>query len=356
MQLIVIIPTNRSVQLDYLEPLIEKGARFIVVDDTEGSVEVPHPAFQVFDWGDRRRRLGELDEWFPRRNGSCRSYGFYLAWCESNPDDIIVALDDDCELDEHDFVAQLERTLGPESRPVAEVSGLHLNILDLYENIPDGLFPRGFPYSERGGYPGCVSNRNQEAAPLFNLGLWRGAFDVNGIDKIMGPEWIHPQGRLRQASTLVAPGNLVSACSMNMHFRAQVIPAAYQLPMHVPVMDNWVIDRYGDIWGGFILKVLMDKRGDWMSVGAPMIHHTKAHGFERNAWQEHICHMVNDEFIEVLLAAADEVPSTDYLEMMAALREGFARRSEGTSSLLRGYLEHLVRALEAWTTALARGR
>ena len=49
---------------------------------------------------------------------------------------------------------------------------------------------------------------------------------------------------------------------MNMHFRREVLPATYQLPMHVPVLPDEVIDRYGDIWGGFVLKMLIDIKGD----------------------------------------------------------------------------------------------
>jgi hypothetical protein len=89
---------------------------------------------------------------------------------------------------------------------------------------------------------------------------------------------------------------------MNMQFRREMIPAVYQLPMHVPVMPHWVIDRYGDIWGGFILKLLMDIKGDAMAAGGPMIRHMKEGNFQRNIWQENICHMLNDEFIAILPA------------------------------------------------------
>jgi hypothetical protein len=95
---------------------------------------------------------------------------------------------------------------------------------------------------------------------------------------------------------------------MNMQFRREVLPAVYQLPMHVPVLPHWVIDRYGDIWGGFILKTLMDIRGDTMVVGEPMIHHLKEGNFRRNIWQEHVCHLVNDEFIALLGEGATRIP------------------------------------------------
>ena len=108
---------------------------------------------------------------------------------------------------------------------------------------------------------------------VFNLGLWREYFDVNAIDKLQGPQFCYPDAELQHDSVILPDASLISVCSMNMQFRREVIPAVYQLPMHVEVMPGWVIDRYGDIWGGFILKTLMDLRGDRMAAGGPMIRH-----------------------------------------------------------------------------------
>ena len=58
--------------------------------------------------------------------------------------------------------------------------------------------------------------------------------------------------------------------------------------MNVPALPGWVVDRYGDIWGGFILKILMDRRGDALAVGGPMIRHLKDGDDQRNIWQEHV--------------------------------------------------------------------
>lgn len=346
--MIVVIPTNRNVNLDYLEPLIDAGARFVVVDDTEGSVRIDHPQFEVFAWPDRQRILGDCEIAIPRRNGACRDLGFYGAWRETDENEIIVALDDDCAVYNPDFASQVERNLGLRPRALAQCKGPHLNILELYEGVPDNLFPRGFPYSARAGHGRAVLNGTIFAEAKFVLGLWRGIFDVNAIDKLEGPAYAYPNAVLKHDSVLVPAGKLVSVCSMNMQFRREVLPAVYQLPMHVPVLPHWVIDRYGDIWGGFILKTLMDIRGDAMVVGEPMIHHLKEGNFHRNIWQEHVCHLVNDEFIALLGEGATRIASADYVSMMEALNEEFRRSTERCSPLLKPYMEHLTRALAAW--------
>lgn len=350
--MIVVIPTNRSVQFAYLEPLIEAGARFIIVDDSEGSVTVDHPQFRVFNWQDRRRLLGALDVGMPKRNGACRDFGFYLAWKESDDGEIIIALDDDCAVYHRDFAARVEQVLSAAPRPVATCEGPHLNLIDLYADVPRDLFPRGFPYSARGAYAGATFGAAAAREVKFSVGLWKEIFDINAIDKLQGPPWSHPDAELRHESALIAEGRLVSVCSMNMIFRREVLPAVYQLPMHIPVAPGWVVDRYGDIWGGFILKTLMDLRGDAMAAGGPMIRHLKEGNFQRNIWQEHICHLVNDEFLDLLAAAATRISPASYGEMMSALNEEFRRATPGCSPLLRPYFEHLTVALEAWVAAL----
>lgn len=354
--MIVVIPSSRSVDLNYLEPLLGAGHRFIVVDDTEGAVKIDHPDFEVYHWGDRRRMLGAWDEWFPRCNGACRDFGFYLAWRDADDDDIVVALDDDCEVFSPGFAGEVERALGAAERPVANSGGRHANILECYCDLPPGLFPRGFPYEERIGHREWQLGAPVHVEPAFNLGLWRGVFDVNGIDKLEGPEWNQPEARLRHDQVVVPRGVLISVCSMNMQFRRRLVPAAYQWPMHVPVLPGWVVDRYGDIWGGFALKLLMDINDDCMTMGGPMIFHHKAGDVSRNIWQEHMAHLVNREMVEMLSSAAAEVRKGSYLEGMRDLIEGLARRRGGASPILSAYIDHLLPAANAWGSALASAR
>jgi hypothetical protein len=352
--MIIVIPTNRSVHLDYLTPLIESGARIIIVDDSEGSVRVEHPQFKVYTWADRRRMLGPLENAIPKGNGACRDFGFYIAWKEAGNDEIIVALDDDCLVYHADFVDRVEAALSDCVRPVATPKDVHLNILDLYAGMPGNLFPRGFPYAARANFRPCTFETVAQHAPKFSLGLWQGVFDINAIDKLHGPAYLHKDASLHYESVILPPGCLVSVCSMNMQFRRELIPAVYQLPMHIEVLPGWVIDRYGDIWGGHILKTLMDVRGDAMVAGGPMILHLKEGNFTRNIWQEHVCHLVNEEFLNILANARENIRSADYVEMMKALNEEFRRATPTCSSLLKPYFEHLTPSLESWLLALSK--
>ncbi len=97
----------------------------------------------------------------------------------------------------------------------------------------------------------------------------------------------------------------------------------------------------------------MDLKGEAMAVGEPMINHVKEGDYTRNIWQEHICHLINDEFLELLSEIETTITPGDYLEMMKALNAGFKEHIGAASPMFKPYLEHLCTAMTAWTTSLS---
>ncbi len=351
--MIVVIPTCRGVNLEYLAPLIDHGCRFIVVDDTEGSVKVNHRSFEVYAWPDRSRLLGDKAIAIPRGNGACRDLGFYIAWKEGEDDEIIVALDDDCVVESHKFVDQVLSSLDARERPVVSGLGRHFNIFDLYDDSAiRSQFPRGFPYAARIGYQPWAVHDVAHSDVLMHLGLWRGVLDINAVDRVSLQRHEFPDAALRCENVGVPPGALISLCAGNMHCRRSVIPALYQLPMNIEIMPGWKVNRFGDIWGGFILKSLMDRRGDCLSVGQPMVRHERVGPHGVNVREEHLAHLVNEEFIALLDRACEEIEPQGYLDMMTHLHEEFARLVPATSPILRIFLGALDRSLGAWIAAL----
>ncbi len=278
-----------------------------------------------------------------------------MAWRESDPGEVIVALDDDCEILDSKCCEQINDSLSKRARPIVSTSELHLNIIDLYDLPLKETFPRGYPYSARIDRPEMQVPLQESEFMIvtFSLGLWRGTFDVNAVDKIIDVDFVQENARLKFPSVIMAKGNLVSVCSMNMHFRREVIPAVFQFPMHVKLSENLVIDRYGDIWGGFILKLLMDKLDDSMSMGEPIINHAKNGEFLNNLWQENLAHMLNDEFRDIAISAVSRVKRSSYLEMMACLVEELDMSRSSASRLMYIYLTHLCLSMRAWCDSLA---
>ncbi|GMV52183.1 MAG: hypothetical protein AMXMBFR67_37260 [Nitrospira sp.] len=351
--MICVIPSCRRIEMANFEPLIEAGARFIIVDDSPGSIRISHPQFSVYNWEDRRRFLGANEVAIPRGNGACRNLGFYVAWRESSPEELVLALDDDCVVGP-EFPKEVDAILSRAERPLVQGDGGHFNTFDLFDDARLSCrFPRGFPYSQRVGYQPWSTTTCASRPVAFNVGLWRGIPDVNAIDRLPEEDINFPTVRLRDASVIVPPGARVSVCSGSMHFRSRLVPAVFQFPMNVELMPGWTINRYGDIWGGFTLKTLMDRRGDAMSVGGPIVHHLRAGPADLNARKEHLAHLVNEEFLSLLNEVGESLTQDTYLEMMAQVREELSRRKEKTSPILRAYLCTLDEALGAWIRALS---
>ena len=160
--------------------------------------------------------------------------------------------------------------------------------------------------------------------------------------------------RIVHNSSLIPHGALISVCSMNMQFKRTVLPAVFQFPMHIEIMPDWFIDRYGDIWGGFVLKLLLDIRQDNLTVGEPMIYHTKEGNIQRNIIQEHCAHLINDEMINILIHATKNINANDYLTMFSNLVENLERNSKRLSPILSKYINYLIPSMHAWISALEK--
>lgn len=351
--MIVIIPSCRSINLQNLKPLIDFGSRFIVIDDSDGSIRIDHPQFEVYNWRDYRRLLGSNEIAISKRNGACRALGFYLAWKEGDPFEPIVALDDDCVIESPQFPHQVIDRLKPGKRRVAAGTGIHMNTFDIFRGLDcTKLFPRGFPYSQRIAYKRWTFDGSVSGEIHFNLGLWRGTLDINAIDRLQIEVNHFPDVELLHESVVIPEGALVSLCSGNMHFRRELIPAIYQLPMNVEIIPKFSINRMGDIWAGFILKRMMDIRGDRLSVGGPIVKHYREGPHVKNAASEHLAILVNEEFIDVILRSTEQISPGDYIDMMLHLHDNLRQHEAQSSPILKSYLKHLNKTLSAWLRAL----
>ena len=185
--MIVVIPTSRAVSLEYLEPLIDFGARFIIVDDSEGKVRVDHPQFTVFTWQDQARMLGKDVIAIPRRNGACRDFGFFIAWRESADGEIVIALDDDCKVEEPDFGQSVQAVLSDarvrSPREKASISMFSTAIGTSRRTCFRGAFPtRSAPATVNGH---SMAPRREPRSSISASGS--NISNVNAFDKLQGP-------------------------------------------------------------------------------------------------------------------------------------------------------------------------
>lgn len=352
---VVVIPSIREINLDYLRHIPE-SIKILVVDDTNGTIKPNRKNMEIYTYADYKKILGYDEQLIPRKTDTCRSFGFYVAWLQGYR--YIVTLDDDCMthkgfLDEHAVVGKSLTLKAVISNP--------------WYNTIDNLFlknsgePPGRYYAR--GYPYCYRLEPAEP-PIFctvtgrvvcNMGMWLKVPDINGLDKIDGD--IPVSVGLKEKRLTVSPGTNFSLCIMNVAFLTEIVPAFYQFPMNVEVC-NGRIDRFGDIWSGYILKKLTDMRGEHITLGNPSVTHTKAGNTVREIKLEHFGNLLENYFYRLIDEAVQDVSPGDYGEMYFQLASNFvlgikkANLPKGYQTFFSVMSERMVR----WSLLFKRGR
>lgn len=291
----------------------------IVSDDSDGKL-APPPRDNVyyFDYAAQRDYCGEHYAAVPHKSAASRNVGHYIAYKEGF--DVIVALDYDCGtragwLETH--LAALTKVVeAPALRPVVDDGWV--NSIDV-----DGFYSRGYPYEFRTPELAAVEATVVTGEVKINMGVWDGILDLNGVDKLQGGEPGDPG--LRTTENRIALGN-IPVCGMNTAFAAEITPAYFFLPDLW--IDGWQLSRHDDIWGGYVVKKLMDVRGDLFAFGRPVVEHTKQTRLERVVVLEQWMHLLSMGFYEIVDAAVATVDAGEYTAMFAQFVDAYTHEVE----------------------------
>ena len=182
---------------------------------------------------------------------------------------------------------------------------------------------------------------------VCNLGLWLGVPDINGFDKL-GLECPTSHG-LHQDRVALASQVMASLSSMNVAFLSELVPAYYQLPMGFPICNSR-LDRFGDIWSGYILKRLADRLGDLITVGQPLVQHLKRGDTVRESRAEHYGHLLESYFHELIDDAAEQISTSTYALMYAELADRALIKLEKIRCppAYRAAFHSMIRSMARW--------
>jgi hypothetical protein len=336
----VVIPIPNDPDWTIFDEL-SQDISIIVCDDSDGKLSPPpRRNVRFFDYAAQRAVMGDHWPAIPHKSAACRNFGHYLAYREGF--DIIVALDYDCRtrsgwLDEH------LRSLTTVSAGAA-LRGTWINSVQ-----QPGFYARGYPYEFRNSEASAVTSDIVSGEVKLNMGVWDNIVDLNGVDKLQRDPPSDP-GLLPGERNYVALGNL-PLCGMNTAFRSELTPAYFFLPDIW--IEGWQLSRHDDIWGGYVLKKLMDKRADLMSFGRPVVEHTRQSTLTRVVTMEHYMHLMAREFFAIADEAADSVRPGGYAEMFGHFSERFCRgvdRSTAPTHYRQAYRELGV-SMQRWAAA-----
>lgn len=274
---------------------------------------------------DIEERLGARAWIIPRDSGASRSFAFLAAWDAGC--DFVVSLDDDCRPagDGRDYLR----------------THFAAFVLDRWFRTTDGEATRGVPYQDRGRLP-----------VLLNHGTWLGAPDVDGPTAVRLLR--DPGGIVLRAAREVVPGGMYFALSgMNVCYRREALPAAYNLLMGV---DAYGIDRFDDIWSGLFLKRIADHLGLYVTSGLPFVFHARASDPFVNLRKEALGLHVHESLWKAVADAPLDGAATigDAYLRLADRIESF-RVNGSAARLLDGYFARTAQAMRLWVEVLGEG-
>jgi hypothetical protein len=253
---------------------------FCDVDEMEAMLEEEGVAGAVFD-GSRReewlaaRGVEDFSHLIPAASHAQTSFGLLYLW--AGEFEYGVFLDDDTRPhEEWDFFGRHLANLRREGE-VESVRSDRRWVNVLHQNVEEhGLYPRGYPYGAMG--ESVETGTREVSRVVASHGLWTNVPDLDAVRILMDGD-LRGQAQTRTSAAdfdgdfVVAPGQYLTVCSMNLAFRREVVPAFYQLPMD----DNeWGVGRFDDIWSGVFLKRAADVLGHDVLTGYPLCEHNKA--------------------------------------------------------------------------------
>lgn len=313
------MPSIRNVNPAYLDQVPEEIPVYLV-DDSNGNIEANRPNMKIFRYADYTDVLGADEDLIPRKTDTCRSFGFYMAWKDGFRK--VITLDDDC--DTHPGFMNGHSIIGEEITARTVDQKPWYNTLDNLKMSVDGqpsdrFYARGVPYWIREHQPEA-SFGESTGRVVCNMGMWTQVPDINGLDKL-GKDIPHSDDVV-EPCLAVGPETNFSLCIMNVAILGEAIPAFYQLQMNVELC-GMQLDRFGDIWSGYILKKLADIKGDLVTIGGPLVTHTKQGNTIRETRVEHYGHLLETFFYPCIDAAAANTESASYEAMYHQLSSNF---------------------------------
>ena len=225
--------------------------------------------------------VAQQDEWgnsfpfykrVPYNTDGRRVFGYLKALEEGCR--LMISLDDDNFPAQDDFVGYHKQTGQPWTDSLLhESTGFH-NICEYLTLEPQRLiFPRGFPFQLRGhvNRPEPVPSA-QGARIGVTEGLWLEEPDVDATTwlngKVRGIRYAGPDLIVLEQTTW-SPVN-----TQNTSVLRELIPAFVFVTMAWPVPGG-MLDRYGDIWGGYFLLALMQGTPYHAAFGRPLVEHRR---------------------------------------------------------------------------------
>jgi hypothetical protein len=297
------------------------------------------------------KKFGAFAALVPYNTDYRRNIGYLMA-LESG-DNILLSIDDDNYCIGETFgtlrmVCQDNVTL-----PAVQSSNGWFNFCDMLDMEPNYRFyPRGFPYHKRHQIP--VLTYPVETGPVrMNVGLWLQEPDLDAITWLTAP--VRAKG-FKGKSYLLGHSAWSPINTQNTALHRDLIVSYYFVRMGYP-LAGMPIDRYGDIFSGYLSQACVRHMGHRIRVGTPVADHKRnSHNYLRDLTGELACILTLELFTEWLHDL--KLQGSTYAETYLSLADAIDHQIQHFTGPIwtdatRGYFHQMTYCMRQWVTACA---
>lgn len=310
---------------------LETGCEFTFLD-TERQV----------DYLGRFPRLGQLIPWNSHQR---RNVGLLHA-IERGHEFIVTIDDDNFLLPGCDFIG--EHTAGLGRTGLAEtVRTAHgwFNCISMMRSNHAPVYPRGFPLSQRWQEERAACTVDN-VRPVVNAGLWAGDPDIDALTRLYRP--VETDLPLSHDYLVLGPRCWCPVNTQNTALHRSAAPAAFMVIMGHE-FAGLRISRYCDIWMSWLLRTVIDRMGDAVRFGHPVVRQDRnAHNLFKDLRDELPGMELNETLIEACQAAS--LRGSTYLSAYAELAQHLRAALGGHPE--RQFFGYLADQMEIWAEAV----
>jgi len=296
--------------------------------------------------------------YIPWDSDNRRNIGFLRAW--EHGADVLISIDDDnyCRADS-DFVARhavVGSPVGEGARVQVAGGSAWFNICELLRGDQQtAIYARGFPYSQRGAALAQLGPLDAETGArrvAVNAGLWLDDPDVDALSRlVLSP---HVDSAI-DADVVLAPGTWTPINTQNTSVHRDAMAAYYYVRMGYP-LQGMRIDRYGDIWSGYLLERCAEHMGEVVRVGSPVAeHHRTPHNLFKDLYHELAGIVLTEEVLPWLREL--RLTGTTYAETYRELADAIAADASTFKGFVwdeggRDFFAETARCMTTWLDQL----
>jgi hypothetical protein len=295
------------------------------------------------------RRVGFPTHMIPYDSDNRRNIGYLMALQAGS--DFLISIDDDnyCHPDDDVFAAHRVVCEGTHDAQIVETDEGWFNICSLLElDRPETTYPRGFPYYAR-HRPSTARLAAAATDVHVNAGLWLSAPDVDAINWLVAPM---TATAFKGPPLVLGRGTWSPINTQNTALRRDVVAAYYFVKMRYP-LSGMTLDRYGDIFSGYLAEACVKHLGGAIRVGTPVADHRRnSHDYMQDAAAEWACIVLLEDLLPWLVdvrLSGSNYPDT-YVALSFALQDAVEKQHGAMwSDAARGYFHQIAHYMRTWT-------